>query len=100
MQNIFVGNLGSHTSERTLRVAFEAFGQVLSVTIVADRNTGDSRGMAFVEMGSDTAAQAAISGLNGTRIDGRMVHLNEARPKDIDSSGVRLQMRRHRQHRY
>jgi RNA recognition motif-containing protein len=100
MQNIFVENLAHDTSEQALRAAFEAFGQVLSVTVVADRDTGGSRGIAFVEMGSDTEAKAAIAGLNGTKIDGQIVKLNEARPKKIDSSGVRTHMRRHRQHRY
>jgi RNA recognition motif-containing protein len=100
MQNIFVENLGQNTSEQILKTAFEAFGKVLSVTIVADRDTGGSRGIAFVEMSSDEEAKAAINGLNGTVIDGQIVSLNEARPKEINGSGVRTHMRRHRQHRY
>lgn len=100
MKNIFVGNLSQNTPEQTLRAAFEAFGQVLSVKLVADRDTGGPRGIAFVEMNSDAEAKAAIAALNGTVIDGRKVQLNEARPKKIDSSGVHSQMRRHRQHRY
>ncbi len=100
MQNIFVGNLSIDTSEQGLRTLFEAFGQVLSVRVVKDRDTEVPRGFAFIEMSSDTEAQAAIEGLNGTTIDGRRVNVNEARPKDIDSSIVQQQMRRHRDHRY
>lgn len=99
MQNIFVGNLSHSTSEQALRAAFEAFGQVLSVKIVSDRDTGGARGIAFVEMNGDVEAKAAIAGLDGTMIDGRKVNVNEARPKEIESS-VHSQMRRHRQHRY
>jgi RNA recognition motif-containing protein len=100
MQNIFVGNLSIDTSEHALRTLFEAFGQVLSVNIVKDRDTTTPRGFAFVEMSSDAEAQAAIAALNGTIIDGRRVNVNEARPKDIDPSDVQQQMRRHRDHRY
>ena len=100
MQNIFVGNLALTTSEQTLRAAFEAFGRVLTVKLVVDRNTGGARGIAFIEMSNDQEAEAAIAGLNGILIDGRPVTVNEARPKQIDPSSVHSQMRRHRQHRY
>ena len=100
MQNIFVENLTANTTEQTLRAAFEAFGHVLTVKVVADRDTGVPRGLAFVEMGSDVEAHAAIAGLNGKMIDGRVIHVNEARPKEIDGSAVRHQMRSHRKHRY
>ena len=100
MQNIFVENLTVNTTEQTLRAAFEAFGRVLTVKVVADRDTGVPRGLAFVEMGSDVEAHAAIAGLNGKMIDGRVIHVNEARPKEIDGSAVRHQMRSHRRHRY
>jgi RNA recognition motif-containing protein len=100
MQNIFVENLTVNTTEQTLRAAFEAFGHVLTVKVVADRDTGVPRGLAFVEMGSDVEAHAAIAGLNGKMIDGRVIHVNEARPKEIDGSAVRHQMRSHRKHRY
>ena len=100
MQNIFVGNLSIDTSEHALRTLFEAFGQVLSVRVVKDRDTEVPRGFAFIEMSSNTEAQAAIAALNGTIIDGRRVDVNEARPKDIDPSNVQQQMRRHRDHRY
>jgi RNA recognition motif-containing protein len=100
MQNIFVGNLATNTSELTLQTLFEAFGQVLSVKVVNDRDTAASRGFAFIEMSSDAEAQAAIAALNGTVIDGRRLNVNEARPKDVNSSNVQQQMRRHRDHRY
>ena len=100
MPNIFVENLTVDTTEQAVRAAFEAFGQVSSVKIVADRDTGVPRGLAFVEMSSDVEAQAAIAGLNGKMINGRVIHLNEARPKQIGGSGVRNQMRKHRKHRY
>ena len=100
MLNIFVENLAVNTTEQTLRSAFEAFGQVLSVKVVADRDTGLPRGLAFVEMSSDAEAQAAIAKMNGEMIDDRVVNVNEARPKRIDGSTVRPAMRSHRKHRY
>ena len=100
MQNIFVGNLATNASEQTLRTLFEAFGQVLSVNIVKDRDTATPRGFAFVEMSSDAEAQAAIAALNGTIIEGRRVNVNQARPKKSDASTIQKQMRRHRDHRY
>jgi cold-inducible RNA-binding protein len=100
MQNIFVENLSIDTSEDALRTLFEAFGQVLSVRVVKDRDTEVPRGFAFIEMSSDAEARAAIGALNGTTIEGRRVNINEARPKDIDPSDVQQRMRRHRNHRY
>lgn len=100
MQNIFIGNLSSDTSEQALRTLFEAFGRVLSVSIVKDRDTAAPRGFAFIEMASDSEAQAAITGLNGTTIDQRKVNVNAARSKKIAVSDVHQQMRRHRDHRY
>jgi len=100
MQNIFVGNLAIDASEQPLRTLFEAFGQVLSVNIVKDRDTALPRGFAFIEMSSDAEAQAAIAALNGTMFDGRRVTVNQARPKKSDASAIQQQMRRHRDHRY
>lgn len=100
MQNIFIGNLAIDTSEQRLRALFEAFGRVVSVNVVKDRDTAIPRGFAFVEMGSSAEAQAAIAALNRSIIDGRRVNVNEARPKKIDSGMVHQQMRRHRDHRY
>ncbi len=100
MQNIFVGNVAADTSEQILRTAFEAFGRVLSVRIVVDRDTGAPRGFAFIEMSSDAEAKMAIAGLNGKMVGGHAIKVNEARPKTTDSSTIHPQMRRHRQHRY
>ena len=100
MQNIFVGNLSISTSEQALRALFSAFGQVLSVNVVNDRDTEVPRGFAFIEMGSDAEAQAAITALDGTIVDGRRVSVNQARPKKSDASTIQQQMRRHRDHRY
>ena len=100
MQNIFVGNLTVNTTEQILRTAFEAFGQVLTVEVVTDRDSGVPRGFAFVEMNSDAEAQAAIAALNGSTMDGRVIRVNEARPKPENSKDDDLEMRRHREHRY
>jgi RNA recognition motif-containing protein len=100
MQNIFVGNLAANTSEQSLRAVFAAFGQVLTVKLVTDRDTGGPRGFAFVEMSSDAEAHAAIAGLNGRTIDGQIVNVNEARPKAKGVQGSTIKTRRHREHRY
>ncbi len=85
--NIFVGNLSFNTQEDDLRAAFEAHGQVSSARIVSDRETGRSRGFAFVEMPNDAEGQAAIAGLDGRDVDGRALKVNEARPKEEGSRG-------------
>ncbi len=87
MKNIFVGNLSFGTTEDTLRSMFEAFGSVDRVNIVTDRDTGQARGFAFVEMGADAEGNAAIDSLNGRDLDGRTLNVNEARPKTERSSG-------------
>ena len=81
MKNIFVGNLSFGTTENSVRSLFEAYGAVDRVNIVTDRDTGQPRGFAFVEMSVDAEAEAAISGLNGRDVDGRTLNVNEARPK-------------------
>ena len=78
---IYVGNLPHDVSEINLRQAFEAFGQVNSVTIVKDRYSGQPRGFGFVEMLDQTEAQAAIQNLNGKELLGQRVNVNEARPR-------------------
>ncbi len=80
--NIYVGNLSYQASEDELREAFEAFGEVVSVSIIKDKLTGQSRGFAFVEMGSDDAGRAAITGMNGKDYRGRALTVNEARPRE------------------
>jgi len=79
--NIFVGNLSYQTTQEDLHSAFAAYGGVERVNIITDRDTGQPRGFAFVEMTEAQAAQAAISSLNGTELHGRTLNVNEARPK-------------------
>ena len=87
VKNIFVGNLSFGTTENTVRSLFESYGSVDRVNIVTDRDTGQPRGFAFVEMSVDSEANAAISGLNGRDVDGRTLNVNEARPKAERSGG-------------
>ena len=79
--NIYVGNLKFETTEDGLRKAFEVHGEVSSVNIISDRETGRSRGFGFVEMPSDADAQKAMDALNGSQLDGRTLTVNEARPR-------------------
>jgi len=81
MKNIFVGNMDFGITEEQLRGAFATYGQVDKVTIVTDRDSGQPRGFAFVEMANDAEAQQAIAGLNGSQLGGRNLNVNEARPK-------------------
>ncbi len=85
--NIFVGNLERGTTEDELREAFEAYGQVSSVTIIKDRYSGESRGFGFIEMPSQEEGQAAIAGMNGTELRGRPLNVNVARPKEGRGGG-------------
>jgi cold-inducible RNA-binding protein len=87
MKNIFVGNLSFGTTEDTLRSMFDSYGAVDRVNIVTDRDTGQARGFAFVEMSVDAEGDAAINGLNGKDLDGRALNVNEARPKADRASG-------------
>ena len=80
--NIYVGNLSFGLSEQELRDAFAAFGDVTSVKILLDRETGRARGFGFVEMPNQSEGQAAITNLNGKELDGRPVRVNEARPRE------------------
>lgn len=81
MTNIFVGNLSYQTTSEELQAAFAQFGNVERVNIVTDRDTGQSRGFAFVEMTEAQEAQNAIAQLNGMEMNGRALNVNEARPK-------------------
>lgn len=87
LKRIYVGNLSYQTTEESLESAFAAFGTVNNVSIVRDRETGQSRGFGFVEMNDDAQATAAIDGLNGTQVDGRGVTVNEARPRAGGGTG-------------
>ena len=80
--NIYVGNLSFNATEDDLQNAFGAYGDVVSVKIIMDRDTGRSRGFAFVEMRDAKEGQEAIDGLNLKEIDGRSITVNEARPRE------------------
>ncbi|OGF64048.1 MAG: RNA-binding protein [Candidatus Fischerbacteria bacterium RBG_13_37_8] len=82
--NIYVGNLAREVTEADLRAEFEAFGQVATVTIIKDKLTGESRGFGFVEMQDTSEAQAAMNALNGKEVKGRVLNVNEARPRTND----------------
>lgn len=79
--NLYVGNLSYDTDNAGLKEAFEAHGQVEDARVIEDKYTGRSRGFGFVEMPNDSEAQAAISSLNDTDLQGRTITVNEARPK-------------------
>jgi RNA recognition motif-containing protein len=85
--NIFVGNLSFQTSQDELHAAFAQFGNVERVNIVTDRDTGQPRGFAFVEMPDQHEAETAIQQLNGAEMNGRALNVNEARPKPAGGSG-------------
>ena len=81
MKNLYVGNLPHSASEADLRALFQPHGDIQNVTMVTDRDTGRSRGFAFVEMTDACEAEKAIAALNGTEMGGRALTVNEARPK-------------------
>lgn len=81
MKNIFVGNLDFGATESSIRSLFEPYGAVDRVNLVTDRDTGRSRGFAFVEMSDAAQADQAIAALNGAELGGRALNVNEARPK-------------------
>ena len=87
MKNIFVGNLSFNTVEDELRQLFQTYGQVDRVSILTDRETGRSRGFAFVEMANAEEGEKAIAALNGTDVGGRTINVNEARPKAYRPGG-------------
>jgi cold-inducible RNA-binding protein len=103
VKNIFVGNLDFGATESSIRSLFEPYGKVDRVNLVTDRDTGRSRGFAFVEMADSAQADHAITALNGYQMDGRALNVNEARPKPSggdrrggsrqDSGGQRRQPR-------
>jgi cold-inducible RNA-binding protein len=88
MMNIYVGNLSYEATQDDVRQAFEAHGQVSSVSIIMDKMTGRSRGFGFVEMADNGAGQAAINALNLQEVRGRAMTVNEAKPK-TDGGGSR-----------
>lgn len=78
---LYVGNLSYRTEQESLRSLFTQFGEVVSATILSDRDTGQSRGFGFVEMADQNAANAAVQGLNGSEFEGRTLKVNEARER-------------------
>ena len=99
MTNIFVGNLDITATAQQLRELFAAHGAVETVTIVEDRDTGEPRGIAFVEMTRATEAQAAITALDGMVLNGRAMRVNEARPKLQRDPARDSSTRDHRRHK-
>jgi cold-inducible RNA-binding protein len=87
MTNIFVGNLNYSTTQDDLQTTFGQFGNVERVSVVTDRDSGQPRGFAFVEMTDANEAQNAISQLNGAELHGRAMNVNEARPKPSGNGG-------------
>jgi len=86
-KKMYVGNLSYSTNEDELRRIFEEHGTVVSAQVIMDRETGRSKGFAFVEMSSDQEAQAAISALDGKEMGGRVLKVNEARPREDRGGG-------------
>ena len=86
-KKLYVGNLSYSTTESTLRPLFEQFGEVESVSVITDRETGRPRGFAFVEMATEQAADASITGLNGKMVDDREIKVNKANPQPTGGGG-------------
>jgi len=80
-KKLYVGNLSYNTTEDGLRNFFASYGSVVSVKIIFDRETGNSKGFGFIEMGTDEEANAAIAGTNGAEFEGRQLRVNEAMDK-------------------
>jgi len=89
VKKIFVGNFSFSATQEEIRQLFEPYGAVENVSLVTDRDTGRSRGFAFVEMSNNSEADAAIAALNGKDSGGRPLTVNEARPKTERSGGPR-----------
>lgn len=85
--NIFVGNLSYQTTSEELQEAFSQYGNVERVSVVTDRDTGQPRGFAFVEMTDPGEAQRAMDALNGKEVNGRTLNVNEARPRPAGGGG-------------
>jgi RNA recognition motif-containing protein len=79
--NIYVGNLAYGVTEEELMAAFSQYGEVSSVNVITDKISGQSKGFAFVEMPSNSEADAAIKGLNEKPLKGRPVKVNQAKPR-------------------
>ena len=88
-RKLYVGNLPYSATEQSLRDAFAASGTVDSVSLITDRDTGQSKGFGFVEMSTDAEAQAATQAMNGASLDGRQIKVSEAKPKASGGGGRR-----------
>jgi RNA recognition motif-containing protein len=86
-RKLYVGNLPYSATEQSLREAFSASGTVDSVSLITDRDSGQSKGFGFVEMATDQEAQAATQAMNGQTLDGRQIKVNEAKPKGSGGGG-------------
>ena len=84
---LYIGNLSGDTTDDNLRQAFASHGEISSVNIIKDRDSGESRGFGFVEMFTKAEAEAAMSDLNGKELDGSVIVVNEARPRSDNRSG-------------
>ncbi len=84
---LFVGNLSFKTTQQDLEELFAEYGEVISVAIPLDRDTGKQRGFAFVEMANQASAEAAIKGLNGRDVGGRQIAVNVSTPKPKTGGG-------------
>jgi len=84
---MYVGNLSFSSTEEQIRAMFAQHGEVASVSMITDRDTGQPRGFGFVEMPNDSQAQAAIAALNGQNFQGRNLNVSEARPKTGGAGG-------------
>jgi RNA recognition motif-containing protein len=87
MNKLYVGNLSYSTRDQELREAFSPHGNVVSASVVIDRESGQSRGFGFVEYSGDEEAQRAANTMNGTVLDGRTLNVNIARPRDGGRDG-------------
>ena len=85
-KKVYVGNLSFDTTQDGLRELFEAHGQVATIDVIADRDTGRPRGFAFVEMTTEEGANAAMGALNGQEVDGRALKVAQAKPRESRSA--------------
>ena len=88
-KNLYVGNMSYDTTRERLQELFQAHGEVTSVNIITDRETGRPRGFGFVEMATEEGASAAITALDGRDVDGRALRVNEAKPREPRGGGGR-----------
>jgi cold-inducible RNA-binding protein len=86
-KKLYVGNLSYSVTETQLRELFAQAGEITEVNVIMDRDTGQSKGFAFVQMSSETEAQEAIRRFNGHSLDDRALNVSEARPREERSSG-------------